>query len=127
MVPRGMRRKLALVITQSWCRPETGYVKLILETDGQEDSSFQRSIVQSRGSEAYASHYAIDGRTVSWAAYEDKLKTFGILVKARNFLVFQVRHLPEVMLIAADVIHSAAAVFRSAFPALELCNLPSFV
>lgn len=71
------------------CRPESGYVKLVLETDGQDDTSFQRTIVMGRSSDTYTSQYAINERTVSWAAYEEKLKTFGILVKARNFLVFQ--------------------------------------
>ena len=74
------------------CRPETGYVKLVLETDGQDDTSFQRTIIMGRGSDTYSSQYAINDRTVSWAAYEEKLKTFGILVKARNFLVFQASH-----------------------------------
>lgn len=71
------------------CRPESGYVKLVLETDGQDDTSFQRTIVMGRSFDTYTSQYAINERTVSWAAYEEKLKTFGILVKARNFLVFQ--------------------------------------
>jgi hypothetical protein len=68
-------------------------VKLVLETDGEGTTSFKRSIVCGRGEETYTSQYAVNERTVSWAAYEDKLKSFGILVKARNFLVFQVRHL----------------------------------
>ena len=71
------------------CRPETGHVKLVLETDGQDDTSFQRTIVMGRGSDTYSSQYAVNDHTVSWATYEEKLKTFGILVKARNFLVFQ--------------------------------------
>ncbi len=74
------------------CRPDTGYVKLVLETDGQDDTSFQRTIISGRGTDTYTSQYAINGRSVSWAAYEEKLKTFGILVKARNFLVFQARN-----------------------------------
>ncbi len=54
---------------------------------------FQRSIVpSSAGDDAtYSSQYRIDGRVVTWEAYKDKLGTFGILVKARNFLVFQAR------------------------------------
>ena len=68
-------------------------MKLVLETDGEGTTSFQRSIVAGRGEETFTSQYALDGRTVTWAAYEEKLKSFGILVKARNFLVFQVRYL----------------------------------
>ena len=54
---------------------------------------FQRSIVpNSAGEDAtYQSQYRIDDRVVTWEAYKNKLGTFGILVKARNFLVFQVR------------------------------------
>ena len=56
-----------------------------------DDIVFQRSIVpSSAGDDAtYSSQYRIDGRVVTWEAYKDKLGTFGILVKARNFLVFQ--------------------------------------
>lgn len=61
-----------------------------MEVEGQDDTVFQRSIILNQSSETYTSHYAIDDRTVTWATYEDKLKGFGILVKARNFLVFQV-------------------------------------
>ena len=57
-----------------------------------DDIVFQRSIVPSgAGADAtYSSQYRIDQRVVTWEAYKDKLGTFGILVKARNFLVFQV-------------------------------------
>jgi hypothetical protein len=55
------------------------------------DVVFQRSIVPSGASEdpTYQSQYRIDDRVVTWEAYKNKLGTFGILVKARNFLVFQ--------------------------------------
>lgn len=33
----------------------------------------------------------INDRTVPWEAYSTKLAGYGILVKVRNFLVFQVR------------------------------------
>ena len=57
-----------------------------------DDIIFQRSIVPSSAGEdaTHSSQYRIDGRVVTWEAYKDKLGTFGILVKARNFLVFQV-------------------------------------
>ena len=43
------------------------------------------------GSDAANSQYKINGRTVTHEAYDARLATFAILVKARNFLVFQVR------------------------------------
>ena len=54
---------------------------------------FQRSIVPSSTGEdaTYQSQYRIDDRVVTWEVYKNKLGTFGILVKARNFLVFQAR------------------------------------
>ena len=72
------------------CRPTHAHVKLVLETDGEDPTSFKRSIVPGRSEETYTSQYAVNDRSVTWAAYEEKLKSFGILVKARNFLVFQV-------------------------------------
>lgn len=36
-----------------------------------------------------SSTYRIDGKEVAWKVYEAKLKAIGVLVKARNFLVFQ--------------------------------------
>lgn len=42
-------------------------------------------------SDAASSQYKINGRTVTHEAYDARLATFAILVKARNFLVFQVR------------------------------------
>lgn len=52
--------------------------------DGSE-LQFTRAITSSGGSE-----YRIDGRVVNWDEYNARLKELGILVKARNFLVFQV-------------------------------------
>jgi structural maintenance of chromosome 1 len=45
---------------------------------------FSRTISNSGSSD-----YKIDNKTVTFEEYADKLKQFGILVKARNFLVFQ--------------------------------------
>ncbi|KAF7095971.1 hypothetical protein CFC21_098004 [Triticum aestivum] len=45
---------------------------------------FTRTITGAGGSE-----YRIDGRLVTWDDYNAKLRSLGILVKARNFLVFQ--------------------------------------
>ena len=38
-----------------------------------------------------SSEYRIDNKVVSAAQYAEALEKIGILVKARNFLVFQVR------------------------------------
>ena len=61
------------------------FVRLVyLLPDGSE-LQFTRAITSSGGSE-----YRIDGRVVNWDEYNARLKELGILVKARNFLVFQV-------------------------------------
>ena len=38
----------------------------------------------------YNSTYSVDGRRSSWEGYDSKLRGYGILVKAKNSLVFQV-------------------------------------
>ncbi|KAE8234045.1 hypothetical protein CF326_g913 [Tilletia indica] len=48
------------------------------------DHRFQRSITLTGGSE-----YRYNGRVVPHATYDSKLSSFNILVKAKNFLVFQ--------------------------------------
>lgn len=54
---------------------------------------FTRTIHTSYANEnpVYSSQYRIDNANVSMEAYNKKLESYGILVKARNFLVFQVR------------------------------------
>eukprot|EP00798_Chlamydomonas_sp_ICE-L_P016807 gene16807-23089_t len=76
-------------------KPLKGYVKLLFVVENEDGSTtevaFSR-IIQSSGADAeaaYASVYKVDGRTVTWEAYSKKLGSFGILVKIRNFLVFQ--------------------------------------
>ncbi|XP_011627814.1 structural maintenance of chromosomes protein 1 [Amborella trichopoda] len=59
-------------------------VKLVYETAGGEHVKFSRTITG-----AGSSDYRIDDRIVNWDEYSGRLKSFGILVKARNFLVFQ--------------------------------------
>ncbi|KAJ6736246.1 STRUCTURAL MAINTENANCE OF CHROMOSOMES SMC FAMILY MEMBER [Salix viminalis] len=60
------------------------FVRLVyLLPDGSE-LQFTRAITSSGGSE-----YRIDGKVVNWDEYSARLKELGILVKARNFLVFQ--------------------------------------
>lgn len=53
---------------------------------------FTRTITGASGSE-----YCVDGRLVTWDDYNAKLRSLGILVKARNFLVFQVASLSPIL------------------------------
>lgn len=57
-----------------------------------EEVVFSRHIQPSSSASdaAYQSVYKINGRTVTWEVYSTRLSGFGILVKVRNFLVFQV-------------------------------------
>ncbi|CAO2173099.1 unnamed protein product [Urochloa humidicola] len=59
-------------------------VRLVYHQPDQEELHFTRTITGAGGSE-----YRIDGRIVTWDDYNAKLRSLGILVKARNFLVFQ--------------------------------------
>ncbi|KAL6968201.1 hypothetical protein U1Q18_034002 [Sarracenia purpurea var. burkii] len=65
-------------------RRRKAFVRLVYELGNGAKLEFTRSITSSGGSE-----YRIDGRVVNWDEYNAKLKSLGILVKARNFLVFQ--------------------------------------
>ncbi|KAJ9696934.1 hypothetical protein PVL29_008929 [Vitis rotundifolia] len=60
------------------------FVRLVYQLGNGSELQFTRSITSSGGSE-----YRIDGKMVTWDEYNGKLKSLGILVKARNFLVFQ--------------------------------------
>lgn len=74
-------------------RPKNGFVTLVFEANAGEQTKFSRVITPSSSSAdaLYTSQYRVNGRTVTAEAYTRKLESFGILVKARNFLVFQVR------------------------------------
>lgn len=61
------------------------FVRLVYHMGNGSEIQFTRTITGAGGSE-----YRIDGRIVMWDEYNAKLKSLGILVKARNFLVFQV-------------------------------------
>ena len=69
-------------------RPSRGHVTLVFQTDKGRTIKFQRTIVPSSG-DAYASEYRIDGKRVAFEDYNNLLEKQGILVKARNCLVFQ--------------------------------------
>ncbi|GAX83463.1 hypothetical protein CEUSTIGMA_g10888.t1 [Chlamydomonas eustigma] len=73
------------------CKPRTGFVKLSYVTEGAETVVFSRHInpTSSEHDAAHQSVYKINNRTVTWEAYSSKLSSFGVLVKVRNFLVFQ--------------------------------------
>ncbi|KAK3193546.1 hypothetical protein Dsin_024856 [Dipteronia sinensis] len=60
------------------------FVRLVYLMGNGSELQFTRTINSSGGSE-----YRIDGKVVNWDEYNEKLKSLGILVKARNFLVFQ--------------------------------------
>jgi len=72
--------------------PQRGFVKLVYEDNSGDEVTFMRIIMPSGGSSdgAYQSQYRINDKTVTWEAYNNRLKSYGILVQARNFLVFQV-------------------------------------
>ncbi|KAI8911697.1 RecF/RecN/SMC [Gorgonomyces haynaldii] len=59
------------------------YVRAFYQSDD-EETVFQRSVTDSGASE-----YAINDKTVSYTVYSQQLERFGILIKSRNFLVFQ--------------------------------------
>ncbi|CAD6245543.1 unnamed protein product [Miscanthus lutarioriparius] len=60
-------------------------VRLFYRQPNQEELCFTRSITGGGG----GSEYRINGSPVTWDQYNAKLRSLGILVKARNFLVFQ--------------------------------------
>eukprot|EP00252_Welwitschia_mirabilis_P022634 TRINITY_DN6180_c0_g1_i1.p1 TRINITY_DN6180_c0_g1~~TRINITY_DN6180_c0_g1_i1.p1 ORF type:complete len:1224 (-),score=352.15 TRINITY_DN6180_c0_g1_i1:258-3929(-) len=60
------------------------FVKLVYSASSGEELHFTRTITASGSSD-----YKINSRTVSWDDYNNKLKSIGVLIKARNFLVFQ--------------------------------------
>lgn len=60
------------------------FVRLVYLLANGSELHFTRTITNSGGSE-----YRVDGATVSWDVYNARLRELGILVKARNFLVFQ--------------------------------------
>lgn len=62
------------------------FVRLVYQLANNSEIKFTRAITS-----AGASEYRIDDSIVTWDVYNAKLKSLGILVKARNFLVFQVR------------------------------------
>uniref|UniRef100_A0A2P2LWW5 Structural maintenance of chromosomes protein n=6 Tax=Rhizophora mucronata TaxID=61149 RepID=A0A2P2LWW5_RHIMU len=60
------------------------FVRLVYQLGNGSEIHFTRTITSAGGSE-----YRIDGKIVNWDEYNARLRSLGILVKARNFLVFQ--------------------------------------
>lgn len=65
----------------------TAQVSLVFEAPDGSEITFTRAI-QRRG-DGWVSVYKLDGRVTTAEAYDKHLESFGILVRARNFLVFQ--------------------------------------
>lgn len=61
------------------------FVRLVYLMGNGSELQFTRTITSTGGSE-----YRVDGKVVTWDEYKARLKSLGILVNARNFLVFQV-------------------------------------
>ena len=61
------------------------FVKLVFITGNGEEMEFARTITSGGSSE-----YRINNKAVTWDVYNNTMRSLGILVKARNFLVFQV-------------------------------------
>ena len=70
-------------------RGRKAFVKLVFITGSGEEMEFTRTITSAGSSE-----YRIGNRAVTWDAYNNTMRSLGILVKARNFLVFQVTYPP---------------------------------
>ncbi|CAI0385767.1 unnamed protein product [Linum tenue] len=65
-------------------RGRRAFVRLVYQLASGAEIHFTRAITS-----AGASEYRIDDKVVNWDEYNKKLRSLGILVKARNFLVFQ--------------------------------------
>src|ERR1700760_619654 len=64
--------------------PQTAWVMAVYEDEAGEEQKWKRSITSSGQSE-----YRINNRVVTAKQYNDTLEAENILIKARNFLVFQ--------------------------------------
>ncbi|KAF2651628.1 P-loop containing nucleoside triphosphate hydrolase protein [Lophiostoma macrostomum CBS 122681] len=64
--------------------PQSAWVMAVFEDDAEQVHRWKRTITSAGQSE-----YRIDNRVVTSKAYNDALEEHGILIKARNFLVFQ--------------------------------------
>lgn len=84
---RGTQLKDLIYATRDSEKEQKGrraYVRLVYLLANGTELRFTRTITS-----AGASEYRIDDTLVNWDEYNERLRTLGILVKARNFLVFQ--------------------------------------
>lgn len=72
-------------IAETGHTPRRAHVMLVYENARGQEIRFKRTIYESQGQ----SEYAINDRKVSYAEYNAALEKENILVKAKNFLVFQ--------------------------------------
>ncbi|KAF9892884.1 Structural maintenance of chromosomes protein 1 [Aspergillus nanangensis] len=82
--PDGMDGELSQDVNGSQNDPRTAWVMAVYEDDAGEEQQWRRSIT-SQG----VSEYRINNRIVTAQQYNEALETENILIKARNFLVFQ--------------------------------------
>uniref|UniRef100_A0A3Q4FYP5 RecF/RecN/SMC N-terminal domain-containing protein n=1 Tax=Neolamprologus brichardi TaxID=32507 RepID=A0A3Q4FYP5_NEOBR len=61
------------------------FVSMVYQEDNGEERAFTRVIIGS------SSEYRINNKVVGLPEYSEELEKLGILIKARNFLVFQVK------------------------------------
>jgi structural maintenance of chromosome 1 len=64
--------------------PDTAFVEMLYLEDERVEKRFRRSITA-----AGAADYRVNGRRMSWKEYIAELEKINVLVKVRNFLVFQ--------------------------------------
>lgn len=81
----------------------SAYVEIVYKKSSDEEILFRRSIA-SNGT----ANYLVDGKIVKWEKYVNVLKEIGVLVRARNFLVFQ----GDVESIAQKSPHELTAMFE---------------
>ncbi|KAF5741846.1 hypothetical protein HS088_TW10G00852 [Tripterygium wilfordii] len=84
---RGTQLKDLIYAYDERDKAQTGrraFVRLVYQPAVGSEIQFTRTITSSGGSE-----YRVDAKVVNWDEYCGRLRTLGILVKARNFLVFQ--------------------------------------
>ena len=68
---------------------DSAYVKLVLLDEQNKEITFQRTIKRNTKKDTSDSKYTINGKKVDANDYDAKLQELSILVKIRNFLVFQ--------------------------------------
>lgn len=83
---RGTHLKDLIYKVEGETQARTAWVKMVYKhgLDGEEETEFYRGI-----SSTGTSEFKVDGKAVSLQQYEKSLATIGVLVKVRNFLVFQ--------------------------------------